>query len=451
MSFLVPGPFRGAAIRLVDVLRKTDALDLLPGLLESQWWDRGRLEALQRERLAELGRFCRDEVPYYGDLFEASGLGDGDELTPESLTALPLTDKDVIRAQGARLRARSFDRWQPRAKSTSGSTGAPLNYYLDRPSHSMQWAHLWRGWDQAGYAPGDVYATLSGGSLLPEKVGLKQAVYLALSGALHLPSYHLTEPVMDDYLARLAGRSVAFLYGYPSSLEIFAEHVLERGGAAVAMKAVFTTSETLAPRARATIARAFDCPVIDTYGCNDGGLYTFECGRADGYHVGMESVFVEILDEAGRRVPDGEVGRIVTTNLSIRAMPLLRYVTGDLGALSREPCACGRGLVRVVELQGRDRDVVFTPAGRKVHGAFFNHFEPFYAADWLVRYQVYQPDVGSLVVRVKVSREPTAEERGHIVGELRRGLGDMDVSLETVEEFETTRTGKFRVVVSDVV
>jgi len=447
MPIDIPRILRRPAIRVVDGARRTDALRLLPELLESQWWTPEKLAALQAERLAALGRFCADEVPYYRELFENLGVK---ELTSEALESLPLMSKDIVRREGRRLQSRSFEAWQPRAKSTSGSTGMPLNYYLDRPSHSSQWAQLWRGWAQAGYRPGDLYATLSGGSLVPEKVDLKQRIYLALSGAIHMPSYHLTDAIMDEYAEALRRKSVGFLYGYPSSLGIFAEHLFGRVESLLPMRAVFTTSEAMAPSTRERIAGAFGCPVIDTYGCNDGGIYSFECEQADGFHVGVESVFVEIVDEEGRRLPDGELGEIVTTNLAIRAMPLIRYKTGDLGAITREPCACGRGLPRIVKLQGRDRDVILTPAGRKVHGAFFNHFEPFYESDWLKRFQVYQPDRETLILRFEVSREPKEAERRAILDEMRRGLGKMDFRIEIVDGFELTRTGKFRVVISDL-
>ena len=441
--------WRRAAIRIVDAARRTDALKLLPGLQESQWRSPAELAALQAERLAELGRFCLAEVSAYREPFHDLGIA-AEGLTPETLARLPLMTKERARVLGNALRSRSFRRWQPRPKATSGSTGMPFNYYLDRPSHSYQWAHLWRGWSQVGYRPGDPYVTLSGGSLVPEKVDLKQRLYLALSGAVHLPSYHLDAGVLERYRRVLERRGAGFLYGYPSSVSMLAEHLLAAGGPRPPLRAVFTTSENLAPRARATIEEAFGCPCIDTYGCNDGGVYAFECERRDGFHVGQESVFVEIVDDDGRPLPEGEIGRIVTTNLAIRAMPLLRYVTGDLGALTTEPCACGRGLQRIVKLQGRERDVVVTPAGRRVHGAFFNHFAPFYRAEWLRRFQVYQPDRRALVLRLVVHREPTAVEREELLTELRRGLGEMDYRIEIVDRLEETRTGKFRVVVSDL-
>ncbi len=449
MTFEVPPPLRAFGIRLMEFARRTDAVSLLPELLASQWWELSRLEQLQQEKLGSLGRFCWDEVPFYRELFGDCGLAPQQALTDAALQRLPVLDKDVIRGAGSRLYSRSWRRWQPRRKSTSGSTGRPLNYYLDRPSHTYQWAHLWRGWQQVGYRPGDLYATLSGGSLVPEKVDLKQKIYLALSGALHLPSYHLTPSIMSGYVDLLQRRSVPFLYGYPSSLELFSRYVLDEWQP-LPLQAVFTTSEGLSDRARETIEQAFACAVFDTYGCNDGGLYSFECDRHDGFHVGMESVLVEIVDDEGRRLPDGSVGNIVTTNLEIRAMPLLRYRTGDVGALERTPCACGRGLQRIVSLQGRERDFVLTPAGRKVHGAFFNHFDPFYTADWLERFQVYQPDRQTLILRLQVQRDPNEAERQIVLDALERGLGTMDFRLEFVDEMVLTRTGKFRVIISDV-
>jgi len=437
-------------IRLMERARRTDALALLPGLEASQWWDPARLEALQALRLRELLAFCRTEVPWYRDLFARVNLDATADGAASALARLPVLTKEAIRAAGASFHSTRFAQLQPRSKSTSGSTGVPLNYHLDRESHSSLWAQIWRAWSQTGYRPGDRYATLSGGSLVPEKVDLKQRVYLALSGALHLPSYHLTESIMDRYATLLTRRRVAFLYGYPSSVELFARFCLAGRRRAGDLRAVFTTSEQLAPRARAAIAEAFGCPVIDTYGCNDGGLYSFECAETAGFHYGMESVFVEIVDEAGRALPEGEVGRVVTTHLVNRAEPFLRYVTGDMGALDRSPCRCGRGLARIVKLQGRERDFVLTPDGHKVHGAFFNHFAPFYDSAWIERFQIHQPEGGRITVRLQIGREPTAAERERVIAELRRGLGGLDIRLEFVTEMPLTATGKFRVIVSDI-
>jgi len=441
---------RRLGIRLMERVRRTDALALLPELEASQWLTREVLAQRQLDLLRRHLAYCGQQVPFYANLFDELGFDPEAVASPGDLARLPVLDKPTITAAGDRLHSREMPRLQSRHKSTSGSTGVPLNYYLDRRSHSYLWAQIWRAWGQVGYTPGDLYATLSGGSLLPREVDLKQRIYLLLSGCVHLPSYHLTAREMDEYAVVLRRRRVAYLYGYPSSLELLADHLLANDARPPAMLAVFTTSEMLTPTARAAIAEAFGAPVHDTYGCNDGGVYAFECEHHDGYHVGDESCLVEVVDDQGRPVPDGEVGRIVTTHLVNRAHPFLRYATGDMGAISAEPCACGRGLSRIVQLQGRERDFVVTPDGRRIHGAFFNHFEPFYASPWISRFQVYQGQVGRLEVRLVVSRPPTDDEHEDLVAELRRGLGAMDIEVRQVEDLELSRTGKFRVVISEL-
>lgn len=439
---------RRLGIRVMEKARKTDALSLLPALEKSQWLTG---EDLEKEQVLQLRRhleYCGREVPYYRDLFEGLGFDPAGVRSLRDLAALPLLDKEAIKEAGERLLPAQYKALGPRPKQTSGSTGIPLNYFLDFHSHSYLWAHIWRAWGMTGYRPGDYYATLSGGSLLPEKVDFKQKVYLYLSGCLHFPSYHLTAEIMERYARTLKKNRVRFIYGYPSSLELFARHLLDAGHTGLQLSAVFTTSELLAPEVRELLETAFGCRVQDVYGCNDGGLYSFECDRHQGFHQAMESCIVEVVDDAGQLLPDGTPGRIVTTHFANKCHPFLRYITGDSGAIDRTDCPCGRGLLRIVNLQGRERDVVLTPDGRKIHGAFFNHFHPFYEATWLKRYQIHQTAVDALEVWMITDREPTAGEAEHIRQEMRRGLGDMQINLKTVDELELTRTGKFRVVVS---
>ena len=59
-------------------------------------------------------------------------------------------------------------------------------------------------------------------------------------------------------------------------------------------------------------------------------------------------MWVEILDEQGRPVPDGQRGEVVVTVDENPYLPLLRYRTGDTAALVRDR----RGTV-LVGLQGR--------------------------------------------------------------------------------------------------
>jgi len=62
--------------------------------------------------------------------------------------------------------------------------------------------------------------------------------------------------------------------------------------------------------------------------------------------------------ETGTHPGEGEVGELVFTTLTKEAMPLLRYRTGDLASLSRDPCPCGRTFARMSRIKGRTDDML---------------------------------------------------------------------------------------------
>ena len=57
-------------------------------------------------------------------------------------------------------------------------------------------------------------------------------------------------------------------------------------------------------------------------------------------------------------LPDGEQGELVITTITKKGMPLLRYRTRDITRLHREPCSCGRTLVRMEKVVGRSDDML---------------------------------------------------------------------------------------------
>ena len=85
-----------------------------------------------------------------------------------------------------------------------------------------------------------------------------------------------------------------------------------------------------------------------------------ECLTArDGLHVQEDHFLVEVVDPAdGSPLPPGAEGELVFTTLTKEALPLIRYRTGDLGAISLEPCACGRTTARLIRLGGRRDDMM---------------------------------------------------------------------------------------------
>src|SRR6202034_4022816 len=113
---------------------------------------------------------------------------------------------------------------------------------------------------------------------------------------------------------------------------------------------------------RGRIEELLGLRALDIYGLSEviGPGVAAECVvAADGLHVNEDHFLVESVDPAtGQPVPDGTPGELVFSTVTKEALPLLRYRTGDIAALRRETCACGRTLVKMSKVTGRRDDML---------------------------------------------------------------------------------------------
>jgi phenylacetate-CoA ligase len=153
----------------------------------------------------------------------------------------------------------------------------------------------------------------------------------------------------------------AAIVAVPSFLRIIADKARETGfdlqGCPV--QRAICIGEPIRDRALAlnasgrAISAAWGARVYSTYGVTELANSLCECDAGAGGHLHDEQLHLEILDDAGQTVADGEVGEVVATTFGVEAMPLIRYRTGDCAALFRAPCVCGRATPRLGPIVGR--------------------------------------------------------------------------------------------------
>jgi phenylacetate-CoA ligase len=159
------------------------------------------------------------------------------------------------------------------------------------------------------------------------------------------------ERVQPDYLLMLA-----------SDLEHLALHY-QGCPPPPELRAIQSISQQLTPAMRKRVERTFSVPVHENYGLNEVGIVASRCPEGGRFHVHVVHCIVEIVDEDGDPCGPGECGRILVTCVTNRAMPLLRYDTGDLAETVEGPCPCGRTLPSFGRLVGRYRRRAFLPPG----------------------------------------------------------------------------------------
>jgi phenylacetate-CoA ligase len=162
-----------------------------------------------------------------------------------------------------------------------------------------------------------------------------------------------------------------------------------------------------------------------------------------------DATVVEILDPQGNRVPDGETGEIVITDLYSREIPFIRYATGDLGAMSPGRCACGRALPMIGRIQGRTTDFIVAPDGTILHALSVIYI--LRELDGVEQFRIRQKAVDRLHIELVRNTRFRPEYETRIREGLRKRLrADIEVGIEYLAALPPERSGKFRHVISEV-
>ena len=160
---------------------------------------------------------------------------------------------------------------------------------------------------------------------------------------------------LDGLPQLLADEEVTVLVAAPRQLQQVLEHEGAQAACRRALRAVLSSGEPLAPVLRALAEDMLGCEIFDHWGMTETGYGGgVECRAHSGYHLREADLLLEIADPTtGAALPPGELGEILVTTLGQRALPLLRYRSGDAAFWLPGPCACGSRLRRLGCVPGR--------------------------------------------------------------------------------------------------
>jgi phenylacetate-CoA ligase len=299
-------------------------------------------QPLGAERLAQAGIQAASDITSLASLKEIPFFLKSDlrENYPFGLLAVP-------REQLVRVHASSGTHGQP---TVVGYTKADLETWTDLMARSMT---------MAGVRPGMVVHNANGYGLFTGGLGFHQggerigATVVPVSGG---------RTQRQAMLLRDFGAQV--LVASPSYSLVIAQALADEGvdPATSTLELGLFGGEPWTEGLRAQIDRALGIKAVNFYGLSEmcGPGVASECVAVrDGLHVNEDHFLVEVIDPgSGAPVEPGATGELVFTTLTKEALPLIRYRTGDLGAITAEPCPCGRTSVRLIQLGGRRDDMM---------------------------------------------------------------------------------------------
>ena len=433
-------------------IRQRPVIERWAELKRTQWASLDELRAIQSRELRRLVEHAYENVPFYRDRFDAAGVTPADIRTPEDLRKLPVLRRADLCSRNGERESRVAPLPSIR-KQTSGTTGEPLRFGFEPDSEHWRRAVMYRGYEWAGYRPGD-RALHFWGAPMPTEPPWKTRMKVALDRRFHRDLYIPCAVMSDDRLldvVRVIERmQPQVLICYAQAGAELARFINRRGLRTWQTIPVITGAERLLPRDRADLQEAFGPSVFDVYGCREVMMIGAECEAHDGFHLSMENLIVEILvteDGVQRPAREGETGEVVFTDLHNLAMPFIRYANGDIATAGpTRRCSCGRTLPRIQSVQGRLSETLRDGNGSAVSGialSFLFHD----VSDFVRQFQAVQHKDRSVTIKVVQAEQlpPAALEQIRLNGA--RLLSGVDVRVDIVPELPRSPAGKHHLVV----
>ncbi|WP_221568220.1 phenylacetate--CoA ligase PaaK [Alkalihalobacillus sp. TS-13] len=316
-------------------------------------------EKLQLERLQKTVQVVYENVPFYKEKFAENNITPEQIRSLEDLKKLPFTKKQDLRDHYPFGLFAVNQKDMVRVHASSGTSGKPTVVGYTKGDIEVWSEVVARAIAAAGGEPGNVLHNAYGYGLFTGGLGL------------HYGSEQLgmvTVPISGGNTARqillIQDFQPQVICGTPSYVLNIAETMEKMGKdpRQTSLKYGIFGAEPWSEEMRQTLEKKLDIKAIDIYGLSEimGPGVSIECHEAqDGLHIADDHFYVEVIDpETLEPVKDEEYGELVFTSLTKEAFPIIRYRTGDIAAIDRTTCKCGRTSVRMSRVKGRIDDML---------------------------------------------------------------------------------------------
>lgn len=383
------------------------------------------------QSLQALVRYAFENVDFYRNFYKQKGFSPAGLNSMSDWPSVPIVTKSDF--QNVPLENRCCQRSKGMKINTGGTSGQPLEFYIESNAFAGEWAHMHYIWKLHGYKPQHVKLTFRGkhfDNVEPLRYNAVHNEYIVNASA---PMSQVAAAVMELSKSCV----IRWLHGYPSLIAEFALQVEDSRFPdfprfRALLFGVLLGSEYPAPAYRSAIERVISTHVVSWYGhsemailARESALGVYESLPTYGYAEAVPAV-------------EGGFSRLIGTSLHNRVHPFIRYDTGDfVQEVSKQNMSLGfqisEGRVGdfVVDRQGNRQSLTAIIFGRH-HDAF----------DLLSHVQVR--DQGGGVITLVITPRNTEVT----ISDLAQGFNlaglDMEFQYEVVDSPIRTKAGKIR-------
>jgi len=416
-------------------------------LQKSQYFSEEELKKYQYEHLKMLLEHASAHVPYYGKVLESLDYSNAGSDPLLLLKQIPILTKSIIRENFESMKATNLPSSRFVKNATSGSTGSNFTFFSDKNARIRQAMEIrcndWMGRsfdDRELKIWGAAWDVKRSQKIIP---GLKQK----MKSTLVLSGYRLSDRDFRNFTEVISNFKPYLLTSYPSILFAFASFI-RKEGLNVELKAIKSAGEKLHDFQRSFIEDVFKTKIYDFYGARDMPMVAMQCGHDSGLHQMAENVIVEVLDDTGNPLKEGE-GDLVITDLHNFVFPFIRYSLGDRARISQRKCSCGRGLPMLDEIIGRSFEVIQFPNGNRVGGTFWTFVMK--SVPGIRDFQVIQENAEQFTIKYTLTSTGHLPDLPVITKNIKDFGGEsISIQYELVDSIPLSPGGKLQFVISKI-
>lgn len=320
-----------------------------------------QIKALQNDKLNTLMQYLIKHSKFYQQLFLSHKIDINTINSIEDLAQLPFTTKDDL--------ANYNDDFLCVEKNnvadfvtTSGTLSTPVTFYLTKKDVERLAENEATALRYAGGTANDIYQLMT---TIDKRFMAGLAYYLGVTkmGAGIVRVGPGSPFFQWESIQRFSPTVLISIPSFiPKLIDYAIEHHIDYKNSSV--KSIVCIGEPIRNsdfslnELSKRILSQWDVKLYSTYALTEMSAAFTECGEGKGGHLNPELIILEVVDENGKNVTNGELGEVVVTTLGVEGMPLLRYKTSDLCHVYYETCGCGRSTTRLGPVVGRKQQMI---------------------------------------------------------------------------------------------
>lgn len=397
-------------------------------------------EKIRQSHLQDILNFAKENVPFYKNI-KGCSLADFPVINKQMILAdrdAFLTPEELIPGQKGKLHI----------QTTSGSSGIPFALPQDTNCRIRRIALIKYGNELVGFHSFERMMHLrSFEHYWKDKKG--GMVFNKDLNIVYANNANLNDEMVANICHVINEHKIKLIRGYMTTLDIITRYAIANGIDFPLHPVFISVGEPLNEALRLRVSQQLSCIIISQYGNEENGIFgqTTPNGKGTTMQLNLANCYMEILKfDSDEPVADGELGRIVVTDLTNYAMPMIRYDIGDVAMVGEKKSGI---MVSIDNLGGRKTDLIIRTDGTQVD--FFNSVSPdLYLNEGISQYQFIQKGEKEYLLKLNLKDESLKAMTDRFAGYVKKVVGeDANCKVEYVSEIPVLSSGKRKVVINE--